>query len=884
MKNKKIFKIILILFIFIVILDVINIDEISIFPSSISQYAATVTSGNYTYIENDNGTIIITAYTGSEVNITVPSTIDGKKVTSIRNDVFYNLPNLKTVTLSEGIEDIDMYTFSGCANLEKVTFPNSIKYISRYFYKACPKIKYNIPSHLKEMEEGTYIDVATVTVNGTKSYDYVNQVFELTNQERINNGLEPLKYSAELTEIAMKRAAESSCYWNHIRPCGMDCFTISSVFDGENLGALSYSPQQVVSSWMASPLHKRAILNESYNSIGIGCYKVNGVYYWVQTFSTDRSNNEKQTSGTKDVEYKVDIKSNEDVLNSLKIYEYSDNITLKLGETKSVTKAVLINLPLKEKKGRIIETPIATSDITWSSSDENIFTVDENGKITTKGPGSAILTAKLGDCTKTFNINVVADGVTMALDKIDYQLNGISSTIQLNAMLSTGSPSKAEWKSSNESIATVDSNGLVTAKNGGFVYITATNAFGKSSCYIYVCALRTLSDGSKAYPGDLDRNGVFNSTDMAIISDWANSYILTEDEIAIADINCDGIVNSNDMAFLSDIVNYSTYSPGKYTPIQSVSLNKTTLTLDPGDNSTLTTSALPLDNTDGPKRIWSSTNKNVATVDENGIVTAKMPGTTIIKARALSGAYATCTVTVNGTYVPINKVTLNRATLILDIGESSNLIATISPTQTSDISTLTWNSSDTNIATVNTNGKVTAKNSGVATITVTTSNGKTDTCIVTVNKKVVATENVILNKKSVTLQEGDIETLVATISPSNHTDSSELSWKSSDVNVATVDNNGKVTAKKAGSVTITVTANGKSAQCLVEVESKSQAFQKGDINKDTFINSTDAALVLDIFKNGGATEQDFIMGDMNGDNQLDSTDAATILDIFKNGK
>ena len=59
-------------------------------------------------------------------------------------------------------------------------------------------------------------------------------------------------------------------------------------------------------------------------------------------------------------------------------------------------------------------------------------------------------------------------------------------------------------------------------------------------------------------------------------------------------------------------------------------------------------------------------------------------------------------------------------------------------------------------------------------------------------------------------------------------------------------------------------------------------YQKGDVNKDGFINSIDASIVLDLFKNGGATQDNFDYGDMNYDNILNSTDAAMILDVFKN--
>ena len=59
-------------------------------------------------------------------------------------------------------------------------------------------------------------------------------------------------------------------------------------------------------------------------------------------------------------------------------------------------------------------------------------------------------------------------------------------------------------------------------------------------------------------------------------------------------------------------------------------------------------------------------------------------------------------------------------------------------------------------------------------------------------------------------------------------------------------------------------------------------FIKGDINKDKHINATDAAFILDLFKNGGATEDIYEIGDMNDDNVINSADAAIILDIFKN--
>ncbi len=161
---------------------------------------------------------------------------------------------------------------------------------------------------------------------------------------------------------------------------------------------------------------------------------------------------------------------------------------------------------------------------------------------------------------------------------------------------------------------------------------------------------------------------------------------------------------------------------------------------------------------------------------------------------------------------------MNKTTLTLEEQEAETLVATINPSDTTDDKTLTWKSSNPEVATVDNNGKVTAVKDGTTTITVTTVNGKEATCTVTVTKKPVPIESVSLNKTTLTLEEQQAETLVATINPSDTTDDTTLTWKSNNPEVATVDQEGKVTAVKEGVATITVTTvNGKEATCTVTV-------------------------------------------------------------------
>lgn len=163
---------------------------------------------------------------------------------------------------------------------------------------------------------------------------------------------------------------------------------------------------------------------------------------------------------------------------------------------------------------------------------------------------------------------------------------------------------------------------------------------------------------------------------------------------------------------------------------------------------------------------------------------------------------------------PVTGVTLDKNTLTLEIGGTATLIATVAPENATDKS-VTWESDKTNIATVDSTGKVTAISDGTAIITVKTANGKTATCTVTVNAAVIPVTGIELNKTELTLEIGDTETLTASVTPENATDKA-VTWTVAPAGVATVEN-GVVTAIKDGTATITATANGKSATCSVTV-------------------------------------------------------------------
>ncbi len=276
--------------------------------------------------------------------------------------------------------------------------------------------------------------------------------------------------------------------------------------------------------------------------------------------------------------------------------------------------------------------------------------------------------------------------------------------------------------------------------------------------------------------------------------------------------------------------------------VEKVSLNKSATTLTEGESETLTATITP-SNATGDKTVkWSSSNAEVAAVDSNGKVTAKKAGTAVITATSSNRKTASCTVTVKQKEIAITGVSLNKSTTSITEGESETLTATITPSNATGDKTVKWSSSNAEVAAVDSNGKVTAKKAGTAVITATSSNRKTASCTVTVKQKEIAITGISLNKSTTSITEGESETLTATITPSNATGDKTVKWSSSNAEVAAVDSNGKVTAKKAGTAVITATSsNRKTASCTVTVK-----------QKDTYTGLRDVNGTLTYFTNGQA--------------------------------
>ena len=245
-------------------------------------------------------------------------------------------------------------------------------------------------------------------------------------------------------------------------------------------------------------------------------------------------------------------------------------------------------------------------------------------------------------------------------------------------------------------------------------------------------------------------------------------------------------------------------------PATGIELSESEKTVSVGEKFKLTAAITPEDSTDDV--IWTSSDPTVAAVDENGNVTAKAVGTAEITATA-GEVSAVCKLTVKA--VEVSEVTLDKTEISLTEGETAQLTASVKPDNAADKS-VTWTSSDPTVAAVS-DGKITALSAGKATITA-TAGGKSATCVVTVTASAVEVTEVTLDKTEISLTEGETAQLTASVKPDDAADKS-VTWTSSDPTVAAV-SDGKITALSAGKATITATAGGKSATCVVTVTAK----------------------------------------------------------------
>lgn len=296
----------------------------------------------------------------------------------------------------------------------------------------------------------------------------------------------------------------------------------------------------------------------------------------------------------------------------------------------------------------------------------------------------------------------------------------IGETLNLKA---TVSPSNATydgitWTSTKTSVATVSSSGQVSALAEGNTTITAMAGGKTASCsvtvvkgYVAVSSITLNKEKLELVEGNSETLTATVSPNDA--TDRTVSWSSSNDAVATVK---DGTITAvkEGEATITAKAGEKTASckvvvAKKVIPVESIELNKTELELKKGETSTLTANVQPT-NATNPAVSWSSSNSDIAKVDQSGKVTAISGGEAIITAKA-GDISAECRVSVS---VPATSVSLNKTSVEMHPSETIQLVATILPEDTTEKAS--WSSSNQGVASVDETGKVTSFNTGTAII------------------------------------------------------------------------------------------------------------------------------------------------------------------------
>lgn len=384
--------------------------------------------------------------------------------------------------------------------------------------------------------------------------------------------------------------------------------------------------------------------------------------------------------------------------------------------------------------------------------------------------------------------------------------------------------------------------GTVTALAPGTAVITATTVDGG---YTATCTVTVLSGSFVAVTGvglsassitiqlDLLHFPVLNVTVQPEDAtnknvSWSSSDESVAHVEAVSFNQCYLVPEGEGTATIT-----ATTEDGGYTATCEVTVERSTgIWLDVeyvdlllGNQFTITATVMTADGTN-PGLVWSSSNESVVAItnvlENTATIQGNKTGTATITAATEDGSYTdACTVTVR---VPATGITIATESLSLPIGDSFTLEASVQPSNATN-QNIMWSSSNTHVATVSSDGIVTATGDGTATITAKTEDGSfTATCEVTVTVPVTA---VVITNSMLSLHEGETFTIEASVRPTYATNKNII-WSSSDPSVATVSSSGAtgsevliqhglVTAVGGGTATITATSEDGGVATICEV-------------------------------------------------------------------
>lgn len=500
---------------------------------------------------------------------------------------------------------------------------------------------------------------------------------------------------------------------------------------------------------------------------------------------------------------------------------YMATCTVTVSRTATAVKLDVTKLTMNVGDYYYLETKLTPADstettLTWDSSEKKVATVSKTGKVIAKSAGTTVILVKtksgsIGYCTVT--VLQPATGITISSSEETIYV-GDKIELEASVLPDSADDSGVSWESSNEEVATVNAKGEVTGVGGGVAMISVTSDDGEYKDYCMVTVEELITSitlnrtwyrlgRSKSYVLKATINGE-KATNKQL--EWSSS------DDSVVSVDEKGRIKGKGYGTATITVVATDGSEAEASCfvrvcrlVSSIDLNVSHITLVQGKSYQLKAKVLP-SNATYKKPKYSTSKKDIAIVDKNGKITALSPGNTIITAKAndSSGVKAVCYVNV---IAPIAStgISVSESEVVMSPGETKTVTFSLVPNGSTD--SVSWSSDNQLVASVGSkSGKITAKATGTANITIMTESGR---------KGSVKVYVVGLSKTQLTLTQyskTEIELEVDGLGAQNL----KVRWDVENQEIATV-SNGEVTARAIGTTNVYAVVNGRRLTCKVTV-------------------------------------------------------------------
>jgi uncharacterized protein YjdB len=455
----------------------------------------------------------------------------------------------------------------------------------------------------------------------------------------------------------------------------------------------------------------------------------------------------------------------------------------------------------------------ATDTVLFESSNKKIAVVSAAGKVTAKAKGSCVIFARTDAGVSAYcNVTVTQQvtGLTVTPDSASIE---VGETLELVATITPANASDKEvtWTSDDPSICTVNEEGEIKGIKGGATLIKCVSEDGDLMAYAMITVIEkvttiTLPETAEVGVGKkLKLNAVVSgNTATNKKLKWKSS------KTSVCKVSKSGTITGVKAGKARIWAKATDGSGVKASCVvrvinatEDIELSASYVSLVQGGKKRIKVTTSPKKTTYSP--VWTTDNDKVAIVSKKGTITALKAGDCIVKCTAGDNAEIYAVVYVHVTApVSISSINLSEDTLVMLTGETTDVQYSVSPANYTE--SFSWASDNPSVASVNSNGKVTAKSVGTAKITALSASGKKSTATVYV---------VGLSKTKLTLHQYE-STLIDLQLDGAESGKVKVSWDTANQSIAEV-KNGKVTGKALGKTVVYAKVNGRALACTVSV-------------------------------------------------------------------